>query len=151
LEAGKSALKLTTASYHRPSGKNIHRFPKAKESDEWGVSPDSGFDVKWTNEDMEKYRNYRGERDVLQKSGPPKTDYKDTQLAKGLEYLQQELAKAKTADKPDADADKKADKPADAEKAKADAKVDKSGAAAIDWPIRSLLTFLHAAEPPGRG
>ena len=27
LEEGKSALKLTTAGYHRPSGKNIHRFP----------------------------------------------------------------------------------------------------------------------------
>ena len=26
LEDGKSALKLTTASYQRPSGKNIHRF-----------------------------------------------------------------------------------------------------------------------------
>src|SRR5262249_2494078 len=28
-----AALKLTTASYWRPSGKNIHRFPDAKESD----------------------------------------------------------------------------------------------------------------------
>src|SRR5581483_5906566 len=34
LEGGRSALKLTTASYKRPSGKNIHRFPNAKESDE---------------------------------------------------------------------------------------------------------------------
>ena len=40
LENGQSALKLTTASYHRPSGKNIHRFPDAKDSDEWGVMPD---------------------------------------------------------------------------------------------------------------
>ena len=31
LEDGHSALKLTTASYRRPSGKNIHRFPDAKE------------------------------------------------------------------------------------------------------------------------
>ena len=46
LEGGKSALKLTTASYHRPSGKNIHRFPDAKESDEWGVMPDDGYEVK---------------------------------------------------------------------------------------------------------
>ena len=43
LEGGKSALKLTTASYHRPSGKNIHRFPDAKETDEWGVMPDAGL------------------------------------------------------------------------------------------------------------
>ncbi len=34
LEDGTSALKLTTASYHRPSGKNIHRFPGASESED---------------------------------------------------------------------------------------------------------------------
>lgn len=39
-----SALKLTTASYWRPSGKNIHRFPDSKDSDDWGVRPnDSGY------------------------------------------------------------------------------------------------------------
>ena len=46
LEDGHSALKLTTAGYRRPSGKNIHRFPDAKESDEWGVMPDNGYEVK---------------------------------------------------------------------------------------------------------
>jgi carboxyl-terminal processing protease len=41
-----SALKLTTASYWRPSGKNIHRFPDSKDSDDWGVRPnDSGYKV----------------------------------------------------------------------------------------------------------
>lgn len=44
MEGGSSALKLTTASYWRPSGKNIHRFPDAKETDEWGVKPnDAGY------------------------------------------------------------------------------------------------------------
>src|SRR5262249_48342879 len=36
MESQTSALKLTTASYWRPSGKNIHRFPDSKETDEWG-------------------------------------------------------------------------------------------------------------------
>ena len=45
LEHGRSALKLTTAAYRRPSGKNIHRFPDAKDKDEWGVMPDSGLRV----------------------------------------------------------------------------------------------------------
>ena len=40
LERGTSALKLTTASYHRPSGKNIHRFPGMSEKTKWGVMPD---------------------------------------------------------------------------------------------------------------
>src|SRR5688500_6849132 len=37
LEEGRSALRLTMASYWRPSGKNIHRGRDAKEEDEWGV------------------------------------------------------------------------------------------------------------------
>src|SRR5262249_9385555 len=55
LEGETSALKLTTASYWRPSGKNIHRFPDKKDfeaakidPDEWGVKPDPGFEVKLT-------------------------------------------------------------------------------------------------------
>src|SRR5204862_184626 len=44
-ESRTSALKLTTASYWRPSGKNIHRFPDSKEADEWGVKPNPGFEV----------------------------------------------------------------------------------------------------------
>ena len=39
LEEGKSVMKLTTSSYWRPSGKNIHRFKSSKEEDVWGVSP----------------------------------------------------------------------------------------------------------------
>ena len=33
MENGASALKLTTASYWRPSGRNIHHFPDAKDFD----------------------------------------------------------------------------------------------------------------------
>ncbi|MEM6799012.1 MAG: S41 family peptidase [Planctomycetota bacterium] len=39
IDGGRSAMKLTTASYHRPSGINIHRFPGFTEEDAWGVSP----------------------------------------------------------------------------------------------------------------
>jgi carboxyl-terminal processing protease len=42
----QSVLKLTTAGYRRPNGKNIDRPPGAKESDEWGVSPDNGLELK---------------------------------------------------------------------------------------------------------
>lgn len=65
LEGGKSALKLTTASYWRPSGKNIHRFPDAKESDEWGVMPDKGYEVKLTDVEMNSLLAYRRQRDIL--------------------------------------------------------------------------------------
>jgi len=65
LEEQKSALKLTTASYHRPSGKNIHRFPNSKETDEWGVVPDAGYEVKLNREGIIDYQEYREQRDIL--------------------------------------------------------------------------------------
>lgn len=140
LEGGKSALKLTTASYHRPSGKNIHRFPNSKDSDEWGVSPDPGYEVKWSVEEMEKYRDYRAERDVLRPSGePPQSDFKDTQLAKAVEWLRQELQKGKTENvKPaqDGNSNPKVNEQSPPQKA------DNTGAGNL-WPLRNILFFLR--------
>ena len=45
LQYGRSALRLTVARYYRPNDKNIHRMPEATEDDEWGVSPDEGYEV----------------------------------------------------------------------------------------------------------
>ncbi|HEX4000031.1 MAG TPA: S41 family peptidase [Pirellulales bacterium] len=74
LEDGKSLLKLTTASYKRPNGHNIHRFPDSKESDEWGVMPNPGFAVKLSEEEMGELLAERRERDILlpqKKANPP--------------------------------------------------------------------------------
>jgi len=87
IKGASSALKLTTASYHRPSGKNIHRFPGAKESDVWGVMPDEKFKVRFSLTEMQKYLDYRRDRDILSKKGPPRSTFKDRQLARALEHL----------------------------------------------------------------
>jgi carboxyl-terminal processing protease len=114
LEGGSSALKLTTASYHRPSGKNIHRFPGATDKDEWGVMPDPGYEVKFTPVETTEYTDsYRPERDVLNKTGPPKSDFKDRQLEKALEVVRGKLsAAAESAQKPKAQEKAKANAPA---------------------------------------
>lgn len=52
LEGGRSAMKLTTATYWRPSGTNIHRFSTDKEDDTWGVRPDQGYEVVYTDEEI---------------------------------------------------------------------------------------------------
>lgn len=105
LENGQSALKLTTASYWRPSGRNIHRFPDSKEEEEWGVRPSKGFEVKLTDEERIDYFRYRRDRDIVRKPGqpPPKTlengkkkelkDFKDRVLEKALEHLRGEIEK----------------------------------------------------------
>jgi carboxyl-terminal processing protease len=65
LEGGRSALKLTTASYQRPSGKNIHRFPDAKETDEWGVMPDTNYEMRLSDSEMSDLIRHRRDRDIL--------------------------------------------------------------------------------------
>ncbi|MBV8556669.1 MAG: hypothetical protein JO116_13995, partial [Planctomycetaceae bacterium] len=61
---GKSVLKLTVATYQRPSGKNIHRFKNAKDSDEWGVSPNPGMEVKLTTSQYASWLLARRDRDL---------------------------------------------------------------------------------------
>jgi carboxyl-terminal processing protease len=63
LEDGYSVLKLTVASYYRPSGENIHRFRTSKPSDKWGVSPDKGMEVKLTPIEYRRWAIGRFERD----------------------------------------------------------------------------------------
>jgi carboxyl-terminal processing protease len=52
-----AAVKLTTETYWRPSGKNIHRArnPDAKESEEWGVRPNPGMEVPTTETERLRY------------------------------------------------------------------------------------------------
>ena len=110
LENGTSALKLTTASYWRPSGKNIHRFPDAKDDEEWGVRPNEGYEVKLPDEERLEYYKWRRERDIIRRPGQApskkeedkakegekkaKTPFKDRVLEKALEYLRGEIRKA---------------------------------------------------------
>jgi carboxyl-terminal processing protease len=63
LDGGNSVLKLTVASYYRPSGENIHRFKNAKVTDKWGVSPDPGAEVKLTTREFINWFRARRDRD----------------------------------------------------------------------------------------
>ena len=91
LDSGASALKLTTAGYKRPSGKNIHRFPDSKPDDEWGVTPDDGYAIRFSRDELRSFDSYRRERDVLRAEGPPESDFKDRQLDKAIEYVRSKL------------------------------------------------------------
>jgi carboxyl-terminal processing protease len=109
MENDTSALKLTTASYIRPSGKNIHRFPDKKDfeaakldPDEWGVKPDKGMEVPQKEQERVDYMIYRSDRDVirkgpkppqLDKDGKPKPPFEDKVLNKAVEHLRKEIDK----------------------------------------------------------
>ena len=49
LEGGRSAIRLTVGSYHRPSGEKIHKWKGDKDSDPWGVRPDPGLEALVTS------------------------------------------------------------------------------------------------------
>jgi carboxyl-terminal processing protease len=85
LEDGNSVLKLTVATYQRPSGKNIHRFKNAKPSDEWGVSPDAGLEVRVTGRDYEEWFLARRDRDVQSHSRRPRTPRPEAEKEKEKE------------------------------------------------------------------
>lgn len=90
LEHDTSALKLTTASYWRPNGTNIHRAEDATEKDVWGVRPAPELEVTLTDEQYQALYEQRSARDVLSEEGGAKvaaTQLVDLQLQRAVEYL----------------------------------------------------------------
>ncbi|RIK76787.1 MAG: peptidase S41 [Planctomycetota bacterium] len=107
LEHGRSRLKLTTATFWRPSGRNIHRI-RENENDPraWGVRPDKGFEVPLTErQELEIVRSQiERSRPKLPKPAngkkaaipvAPEPDALavdiDPQLRKAVEYLRSRL------------------------------------------------------------
>jgi carboxyl-terminal processing protease len=102
LADGSSALKLTTANYHRPNGQEIHRFPDSQETDQWGVTPDDKFQVRLTRQQRDRLLAEQRRLDIVQpqderaaadtaESGTatedPSEASADAQLQTALDYL----------------------------------------------------------------
>jgi C-terminal processing protease CtpA/Prc len=94
-------IKMTTARYFPPLGKNIDRMSTGgKPDDEWGVMPDKGFEVKLSREEKQELAEHFRDREIIprrdaQAPKKEKTTIKDKQLETALEHL-----KAKVAQKP---------------------------------------------------
>ena len=91
LEAAQGAVKLTTASYWRPSEKNIHRGKDGGEQDDWGVTPDDGCKVIVEGDELTKLRLWRMNRNrpgVTPGDDADAEPYVDPQLEKALEYIE---------------------------------------------------------------
>ena len=65
-----TALKLTTDTYWRPSGKNIHRYPDSKETDDWGVKPNPGFEIPMKDDERLDYLRYKRNKDIIRRDKP---------------------------------------------------------------------------------
>jgi carboxyl-terminal processing protease len=53
-----AGLKLTSGTFNRPSGKNLHRFPEHKPTDDWGVCPDPGQECPVSRELSQLLRDW---------------------------------------------------------------------------------------------
>jgi carboxyl-terminal processing protease len=96
LDPGCGAMKLTTSSYWRPSGKNIQRPRKATAKDVWGVTPDEGYEVALSKDEFTHWQLWRARRDGLQppvNQGATHVETKpfvDRQLRRAVEFVEKQ-------------------------------------------------------------
>jgi carboxyl-terminal processing protease len=98
--ATEGKVKLTFARYFPPLGRNIDRFSTpGKPEDEWGVSPNKGYEVKFSREEKNDFREVMRDREIIArkdaKDPPKKKEFKDTQLDKAVEYVKEQIKTAK--------------------------------------------------------
>jgi hypothetical protein len=89
-------IKLTTATFWPPSGRNLNKSSTTgKEDEDWGVRPNKGFEVKLERaEKDELFDRLYNWHVIPRKDVPPKEakkDFKDRQLEMALEYLRGQL------------------------------------------------------------
>jgi C-terminal peptidase prc len=89
------ALKLTTASFWRPSGKNLNKTSTAgRDEDEWGVTPDRDYIIKLSRKERDDLQEHllKIER-IARRDKPAKEtkEFKDRQLDSALEYLRSHI------------------------------------------------------------
>jgi C-terminal peptidase prc len=89
-------IKLTVATFWRPSNKNLNKSSTAgRDEDEWGVVPDKV--VKLTPKEREDLAEHQRNAEIIErpdKRGKNKTEFKDKQLDAALQYLRGQIKMA---------------------------------------------------------
>lgn len=92
-------LKITIASFWRPSGKNLNKASTGgKDDDEWGVSPDPGYKIKLSPRERADLFEYQRNQEIITRKDLPakeiKPAFKDRQLELALDYLRNQIKTA---------------------------------------------------------
>ncbi|HWY87759.1 MAG TPA: S41 family peptidase, partial [Gemmataceae bacterium] len=93
-------LKLTTATFWRPSDRNLNRASTSgKEEDEWGVTPDAGFVLKLSKKEDNDLQEHLREQEIIHRPGYSPTEtqnhFRDRQLDMALDYLRAQIKTAR--------------------------------------------------------
>ena len=95
LHPDQGLLKLTMASYWRPSGRNINR---SEGVDEWGVSPSKGFEIILDDKERSELRVARRMRDVSESYTESELadeeipEFNDRQRDAAIEWIESQLS-----------------------------------------------------------
>ncbi|MCZ2343042.1 MAG: S41 family peptidase [Bacteroidales bacterium] len=94
-------IKMTTARYFPPLGRNIDKLSTGgKDDEEWGVKPDRGYEVKLSREEKQDLADHFRDREVIApKHGAAKPEEKpftDRQLDKAVDYLKNQVKSAQS-------------------------------------------------------
>lgn len=99
VESGESILKLTWASFWRPSDAKIHRAVGEPDSGTWGVVPDASLEHVLSEKERDAFLEFRAKRDTLllaKDDRDPSAEsvedgFADAQLQIAINHLQKEL------------------------------------------------------------
>jgi C-terminal peptidase prc len=94
-------LKFTTATFWRPSGKNLDRASTGRtEAETWGVTPDKGYVLKLAIRERNELSEFHDWQEIIRRAGDVDPDAKefpkDRQLEMGMEYLRGQIKVAET-------------------------------------------------------
>src|SRR5262249_50997000 len=89
-------VKLTTATFWRPSGRNLNKdSTKGRDEDEWGVSPSKKYELKLSPKETDELEEYFHESEIIHPKGKTgkrsNPAFKDRQLELGLGYLRNQI------------------------------------------------------------
>ena len=96
-------LKLTTASFWPPSGRNLNKgSTKGRDKDVWGVKPNKGYELKLSLKETDDLEEYLHESEIILPKGAPRKrtnpEFKDRQLELALKYLRGQMKLAERAE-----------------------------------------------------
>jgi carboxyl-terminal processing protease len=90
LEGNREAMKLTTARYYPPSGRNIDRKGNDSQETQWGVVPDPGMDVQVTELQRSQWAFLQRDRNIWKNGSleePPAPPLVDAVLERAVQAL----------------------------------------------------------------